>query len=215
MRNEKAYERSHYRSAKSPAFPAQWLTTYLRALPGVHDLVSHRHQLDSSSNGLSTSPGVPGPHAFVVRARTARLAIRPRPSHPASRFVTIAHTPLVSRRDDVTIIIIFRKTEAEYFLHDGLTGSNKSFPIRSVQIEKVEYTQLGTKEPCMALSIKDPETERTGAESGATFRRGHHDGDETRARGAAKPGWRPNPENRFVGGHVRNSSALESNACRR
>jgi|SRR5579871_637461 len=113
--NRKAYERSHYRSAKSPAFPAQWFTAYPRALPGVHDLVSHRHQLDSSSNGLSTSPGVPGPHAFAVRGRIARLAIRPRPSHPASRFVTMRIRPSYRGGTAQIIRIDLRKAEEDYF----------------------------------------------------------------------------------------------------
>jgi hypothetical protein len=48
---------------------------------------------------LDTSVGVSGPHDFAVRDRVTRPRIAcaltpPRPSHPASRFVTIAHTPL-------------------------------------------------------------------------------------------------------------------------
>jgi hypothetical protein len=48
---------------------------------------------------LSTSPGVPGPHAFAVRIRIARLTVRPRPSHPRLTFRDDAHTPLLPRRD--------------------------------------------------------------------------------------------------------------------
>jgi hypothetical protein len=53
---------------------------------------------------LDLSVGRPGPRAFAsasapfVRTKTSR-ASPTRPSHPASRFVTIAHTPLSSRRD--------------------------------------------------------------------------------------------------------------------
>ena len=86
-----------------------------RALPGVHDLVSHRHQLDSSPSGLSTSPGVPGPHAFAVRGRSARLATRPRPSHPASRFVTMRIRPSCRGGTAQIIRVELRKTEEKYF----------------------------------------------------------------------------------------------------
>src|SRR6202007_642394 len=36
---KKAHELVHHRSSQTSAFPAQWRTAYLRALPGVHDLV--------------------------------------------------------------------------------------------------------------------------------------------------------------------------------
>ena len=37
---KKAYERSHHRFNRNvPAFPAQWFYGFLRALPGVHDLL--------------------------------------------------------------------------------------------------------------------------------------------------------------------------------
>ena len=39
------------------------------------------------------------PHDFTVRKLCHSSADMPRPSHPASRFVTIAHTPLLPRRD--------------------------------------------------------------------------------------------------------------------
>ena len=43
---KKAYERSHHRFNRNvPAFPAQWFYGFLRALPGVHDVLSHRHPL--------------------------------------------------------------------------------------------------------------------------------------------------------------------------
>ena len=68
------------------------VNAYLRALPGVHDLlVTVASKIITCR--LGTSPGVPGPHAFAVRVRTARLSMRPRPSHPASRLVTIAMRP--------------------------------------------------------------------------------------------------------------------------
>jgi hypothetical protein len=55
---------------------------------------SHREQIYS----LDTSLGVSGPHAFAVRLSTVRprensRALPKRPSHPASRVVTIAIRP--------------------------------------------------------------------------------------------------------------------------
>jgi hypothetical protein len=52
-----------------------------------------------SSRQLDASVGASGPHDFAVRGMVVRLSTWPRPSHPASRFVTIAHTPLLPRQD--------------------------------------------------------------------------------------------------------------------
>ena len=84
-----------------------------------------RHRL---TRGLAPATGAPGPHAFAVRLRIARLTMRSRPSHPASRVVTTARTPLASRRDVVTIIMILRKTEDVYFSRGGLTGPSRDCP---------------------------------------------------------------------------------------
>jgi hypothetical protein len=107
------------------------LTAYIVRAPARPAFVSpspahHR------STSLAPATRAPGPHAFAVRITRLRQRLRRaehrtsddalRPSHPASRFVTTARTPLVSRRDVVTIIIILRKTEEEYFSRDGLTG---------------------------------------------------------------------------------------------
>src|SRR5579871_885445 len=86
-RRWKAHQQSYYRLDRSdPAFPAQWFTAYLRALPGVHDLVSHRRLRARHARMLSTSPGVPGPHAFAVRAGVAHRTTSTRPSHPRLAF---------------------------------------------------------------------------------------------------------------------------------
>ena len=81
---------------------------------------SHRPR---SSRELGLSVGRPGPHDFAsasapfVRAKQSR-APPMRPSHPASRVVTIAHTPLMPRRDARIMLLIwgwrqayFRKSE--------------------------------------------------------------------------------------------------------
>jgi hypothetical protein len=61
---------------------------------------------------LGLSVGRPGPHGFAVRNRIGRprkdcALIPPRPSHPASRFVTIAHTPVLPRRDRCRMLLIW------------------------------------------------------------------------------------------------------------
>jgi hypothetical protein len=53
--------------------PCAMVFDLLRALPGVHDLVSHR-RLRITSARLGTSPGAPGPHTFVDRVHIARRA---------------------------------------------------------------------------------------------------------------------------------------------
>jgi len=103
----------------NPAFPARWFTTYLRDLPGVRDLLV-TVATPIIFGTLSTSPGVPGPHAFAVRIHAARRATRTTSIASRPTFVT-TRTPLVSRRDSVTIIINFRKTEAKYFFQRGWT----------------------------------------------------------------------------------------------
>ncbi len=74
------------------ALPAQWFLRLLRALPGVSGLLASvacgiiTRKLDPSVEGT-------GPHGLTVRTRTARLAAQARPSHPASRLVTMAERP--------------------------------------------------------------------------------------------------------------------------
>jgi hypothetical protein len=76
----------------------QWLTTYA-ALSPASGLSSRRRLTSRQLGRLDPSVGGSGPHSFVVRARIGRLTMLARPSLPAARVVTIAHTPLVSRRD--------------------------------------------------------------------------------------------------------------------
>ena len=94
----------------------------LRALPGEPDFVATvigktRERLCQ----FSASLGAPGPHDFAVRGGSARLAQPPRPSQPASTFVT-TRTPLCTRRDARREDTAFRKREAEYFPHRDWTG---------------------------------------------------------------------------------------------
>ena len=100
---------SHHRFNRSdPAFPAQWCYGVVRAPPGVRDLIvtvtprvpacrarQGRHREPAR---LSTSPGVPGPHASAVRVHATRQSACSRPSHLRLAFVT-PRTPLSPRRD--------------------------------------------------------------------------------------------------------------------
>jgi hypothetical protein len=68
------------------------------------------------SASLAPATRAPGPHAFAVRSRIARLTMRSRPSHPASTFGDDwPYAPLQSRRDAPINASIFRKTEDRYF----------------------------------------------------------------------------------------------------
>ena len=100
---QKSTRQNHRLSRNRPAFPAQWFYG-LYALSPVTGLCCHRRPHRSSRCELSLSVGRPGPHDFAVRISAVRphersCASPSRPSHPASRFVTIAHTPLMPRRD--------------------------------------------------------------------------------------------------------------------
>ena len=74
----------------------------LRALPGVHDLVSHR-RLQSLAD-LTPAQGRQDhttwpPAARINRERQDKRPMRQRPSHPAPRIVTIARNAPQSERD--------------------------------------------------------------------------------------------------------------------
>jgi hypothetical protein len=84
------------------------VNAYSRALPGVRDLIvtvacaSRRVGPEGPTSPicrLSTSPGVPGPHAFAVRASAARHTARSRPSPPAPNTRDDREAPLSRARD--------------------------------------------------------------------------------------------------------------------
>jgi hypothetical protein len=97
----------------------------VRALPGVRDLIVTVVRGITITRDLSTSPGVPGPHASAVRSDITRQSISSASVASRPTFVT-TRTPLLPRRDDITIIINFRKAEAEYFCNEGLTRIRES-----------------------------------------------------------------------------------------
>ena len=97
------------------------VNAYLRALPGVHDLIvtvtngSRRVGPEgptSPSRSLSASPGAPGPHDFAVRLSRARRTRSCVHRIPLPTFVTMRNAPL-GRRDAVTISRNFWKTQGE------------------------------------------------------------------------------------------------------
>jgi hypothetical protein len=73
----------------------------------------------SLRHSLVSSVGETGPHGLTVRARIARLATRPRPSHSAPRFVTIAKR-LFSERGIVSLNHNFFLSERKIFLRERL-----------------------------------------------------------------------------------------------
>jgi hypothetical protein len=112
---------SRYRQAETSGTPCAMALRLLRALPGVPGLLASvaaqiaLQQLDPSVGGT-------GPHGLTVRAGHARLAQLLRPSHPASRSVTIGLTPLLSRRDDA-MIAQFAKNGSKIFAAGGVADS--------------------------------------------------------------------------------------------
>ena len=80
-------------SAGSPGIPCAMVLTVSFELSLGTGLSCPHHRTDRSAR-LDTSVGVSGPHDFAVRIGLARQARRPRPPHPAPRFVTLRNAPL-------------------------------------------------------------------------------------------------------------------------
>ena len=102
---------------------------FLRALPGVRDLLSHRHRRDAEHRcQLSASQGAPGPHDFAVRAQHHSSVDMARPSHPAPYTRDDREAPLLSSagRGDMPLIWGFeqrRRHAAEW--RDGQFADGK------------------------------------------------------------------------------------------
>src|SRR6201999_4126201 len=103
------------------------LTAYVVRAPARPAFVSPSPAHHRSAS-LAPATRAPGPHAFAVRMVSHVLRYFASIASRAPRLVTTGRTPLLSRRDIVTIIIILRKTEAEYFSRNGLTGSPRDCP---------------------------------------------------------------------------------------
>jgi hypothetical protein len=113
VRMAKAHKRSHHRRSRNIDIPCAMAYRLIFALSSVSmTFFSHRRQ--QIIYRLSTSPGVPGPHAFAVRINRARRTRCRVHRIPRPTLVTIAKRPLArtGRRDETTY---FRKTEVRNF----------------------------------------------------------------------------------------------------
>src|SRR4051794_11696898 len=83
-------------------------------------------------------------------ARSSRAPSRP--SHPASRFVTIAHTPLRSRRDAQREIIVGAVGEAVYFLRADWTAQIGLNLLIKFACARSRFLTLASRPMCMSLN---------------------------------------------------------------
>src|SRR5947209_14359403 len=103
-----------------PAFPARWFTTY-SVLSPVIGLGCHRRKRNRF-RPLDASIEASGPHDFAVRIRCCSSAARPRPSHPAPRFVTLRNAPR-SEQDGSIARFDLPDGESQIFLPMGLDSN--------------------------------------------------------------------------------------------
>jgi hypothetical protein len=117
---------SHHRYSQVTGIPcAMVLTVSFVLFPGT-GLFCPRHRRDAKHpRQFGASIGAPEPHDFAVRVMAVRLSTWPRPSHPASRFVTIAHTPLLPRQDGPKARSDLPDGESEKFFAQGLDSPNR------------------------------------------------------------------------------------------
>ena len=124
---ERAHERSHYRSVETPTFPAQRFTAYLRALPGVHDLVV-TVVCGSPPAHLTPAQGCQDHTTLPSERDVARLTTSPSSIASRRTFRDDAHTPLLPRRDAriwpliwvfVNMISVNRNVGSATDWHDG------------------------------------------------------------------------------------------------
>ena len=86
-----ALVRSH---RNHPAFPAQWFYGFLRALPGDRAFLPPSPARSLLPRNLTPASGRQDHTTSPSACRLARQARRPRPPHPAPRFVTLRNAPL-------------------------------------------------------------------------------------------------------------------------
>jgi hypothetical protein len=90
----------------------------LRALPG--DRAFLPPSLARLSCELGISVGMPEPHDFAVRVSHVRLTSPQRPSHSASRSVTIGHNALCIEAGCANHTSVLRKLSRGLFFLEGL-----------------------------------------------------------------------------------------------
>ena len=95
---------------------------------------------------LGLSVGRPGPHDFAVRDVAARPATPSRPSHPASRVVTIATRPS-HRSGTATMKQIFPKNGNKIFSRRGLDSPGES------TLERLAKNQRRTACAAQAVAV--------------------------------------------------------------
>src|SRR5215469_13207177 len=96
---KKAHEHSHYRSSRVTGIPCAMVLTGYVVLAPVRPAFVSPSPAESPSADLAPAARAPGPHAFAVRIRIARPAMRIRPSHPRLACRDDRDTSLVLRRD--------------------------------------------------------------------------------------------------------------------
>jgi len=109
----------------------------------VTGLSCHRHS--RSSRELSLSVGRPEPYDFAVRISAVRphdksCASPMRPSHPASRVVTIAHTPLLPRRDARIMLLIWGRSQ-DCFRKSAQTSCDMTGILRMARMQELPVVQ--------------------------------------------------------------------------
>jgi hypothetical protein len=123
---EGAHERSHHRFSRiARRFLRNGFNGLWRALPGDRAFLSPSpaRWMSIVTNLMPASRHQD--HAISPSA-AASLVVRKgqRPSHPASRFVTIAHTSLLPRRDGGAHAADLALNESKLFLRAGLDDPN-------------------------------------------------------------------------------------------
>jgi hypothetical protein len=125
------------------------------ALSPVTGLSCHRRS-QIIIRKLDISVGISGPHDFAVRVNVARRATLLRPPHPASRFVTIAHTPLLPRRDGREMPLICRRDQLRQI---GTTGKSvaraKMLSMKFLPLLRgAKATKQSQRRTCAVATIK-------------------------------------------------------------
>jgi hypothetical protein len=103
---KKSTQASHHRYAETVRHSLRNGLRLIARSPRCPGFDSHRHPAKRLAE-LDPSVGGSGPHAFAVRARHARPACHPRPSHPAPRMVTIGRNVPLHRggmREKIVVI---------------------------------------------------------------------------------------------------------------
>ena len=111
MQNKKAYEHSHHGHAEiTPAFPAQWFTTY-NVISPVIGLCCHRRQRETSRR-LDASVEASEPHDFAVREKYASSSALSRPPHPVPNVRDDRERPSVGQ-DQIAIFLRLANRQAK------------------------------------------------------------------------------------------------------